>query len=973
MSKRLPLRLSQGGLIDRSKPLNFTFNGRRMTGFSGDTLASALIANDIRVIGRSFKYHRPRGFLGVGVEDPNSMLAVKDAYGYDPAIRAGQVQLVEGLDVRTVTGWPSAQFDVGAALQLISPILIAGFYYKTMMWPNWSWFEGAVKKTTGFGQPSDVEDTRHYEHNYENCDVLIIGGGAAGLSAAKALIGSNLRVVIVDDQPKLGASLLWEEGTIDGQSALIWASETIEALAAEGTLILSSTIASGAYEENIFTLLQSEHDDLGVKGERLWKLHAKNVVMATGAIDRPIIFQNNDRPGVMLSSAVRRYINEFGLAPGKRIAVHTTNDSGYLTAIAAQRAGLIVPVLIDSRPKEDAVHAELAVGLGIPCIFKGEISDTKGYKSLRRISVTSAEGLTHYDCDILAISGGWTPIIHLAAHRGFKPQYDAEKSMFLCPEAPEGWKIVGGASGALSLNETLLSGHAAGENILATGRQAPVGICEIDYGHVSPLWQSKTGKESNKWVDLQNDVKVSDIALASRENYTSVEHLKRYTTLGMGTDQGRTSNVNGLAILASMTGVEISDVGTTTFRPPYCATRMSAIADKRQGDLYRPRRRMPAHDFHVTEGAEFEDFGWERPDWYRHNSTDRESAVTVEMQSVRELVGIFDASPLGKIEIAGPDAREFLNNFYVSNLMTLKHGRIRYSVMLKDDGVIFDDGVVTCIDDFLFIVSPTSGNAEAVADWFQRWHQTEWPHMEVAIAPVTSNWASIAIAGPKARDLLQALEPSFDISHDALPHMGFCEGFIAGVTVRVARVSFTGELQYELSVPSRYAASLLNNALKLGIGMGARLVGMESWLRLRLEKGYIHLGADTNGRTTPLDIGMANIVAEKEADFIGKRSLTLPFALSDECEKLVGLRSENTPLPIGGRVLVDKEKPPCTSVGYVTSACTSPSAGNIGMALIKNGDQRLGETVRIYDNGQVISATICTPTFIDEKNERLYK
>ena len=965
-------RLAQGGKIDRSRKLSFVFNGRRMHGHPGDTLASALLSNGVRVIGRSLKYHRPRGFFGAGLEDPNSMLAVRDAYGYDPAIRAGQVRLVEGLEIKTVTGWPSAQFDLGAVAQLPAPILIAGFYYKTFMWPNWSWFEGAIQRSTGYGRPSSRPDTRRYAHRHDTCDILIIGAGPAGLTAAQGLIGSGLRVVLVDDNPQPGGSLLWEEGTIDSQSALDWTANTVTTLEAEGILILTSTTVSGAYDGNFFTMVESLHDDFGAVGERLWKLRANKVVLATGSTDRPVMFQNNDRPGVMLSSAVRRFIAEFGAAPGEKLAVFTTNDSGYLTAITARRAGIDVPVLIDSRSRKESPHAALAESHGIPCVFDAEVTDATGYKGLKRVSVASSSGKKQYKCDALAVAGGWTPLIHLAAHRGAKTVYDADRNMFLCPEAPENWHIIGGAAGCLSLAESITSAHNTGDVIFPSGRPSPIASCEIDYGPVSELWQTKAGKPNKKWVDLQNDVKVSDVSTSAMENYVSVEHLKRYTTLGMGTDQGRTSNINGLAILAQVTGRQISDVGTTTFRPPYTATRMNTIASKRQGDLYRPRRQMPGHQVHVTAGAVFDDFGWERPDWYKTNGRDRESAVSNGMVAVRDAVGVFDGSPLGKIEIAGPDAREFLNRIYVSNLMTLKAGRVRYSVMLKEDGVIFDDGVIACVDDNLFLAGPTSGNAAVVAAWFERWRQTEWPTMKVAIAPVTANWATIALAGPKARELLRLLEPDFDISDDSFPHMSFREGLVAGVSARVARVSFTGELQYEISVPARYAAALLETALRLGADKGTCLIGMEAWLRLRLEKGYIHLGSDTNGRTTPLDIGMAAIVARKEADFIGKRSLSLPFAISEECEQLVGLRSALTPLRIGGRILTPGiERPPCPSIGYVTSACISPSAGNIGMALIERGAERMGETVRIYDDGQIIEAEICSPVFLDPNHEWL--
>ena len=452
------------------------------------------------------------------------------------------------------------------------------------------------------------------------------------------------------------------------------------------------------------------------------------------------------------------------------------------------------------------------------------------------------------------------------------------------------------------LQDVLAQGHAADQAIATSNKDVPVAVVALGMGQVAPLWQAGTGKPNKMFVDLQNDVKASDVTQAASENYVSVEHLKRYTTLGMGTDQGRTSNINGLAILATATGREMNQVGTTTFRPPYTATRMGAIAHHRVGDGYVPRRLMPAHAHHVHHGAEFEDFGWQRPDWYSSNHTDREAAVMIEMKAVREAVGVFDASPLGKIEVAGPDARDFINKFYVSNLATLKPGRIRYSVMCHDDGIIFDDGVVVCINDNLFLTGPTSGNAETVAAWFVRWRQTEWPGMRVAIAPVTSNWAAIALAGPKARDLLARLDPDFDISAEAFAHMQYQEGTLAGVPARVARVSFTGELQYEISVPARYGESLMTTAMQEGADSGATCIGMEAWLRLRLEKGYLHLGADTNGRTTPLDIGMGGVVAKKQADFIGKRAMALPYNASDSREELVGLKPVDAPIKIGGRI-----------------------------------------------------------------------
>lgn len=983
-------RLPRGGLIDRSRAVSFTFNGRTLQGYAGDTLASALIANGVNVIGRSFKYHRPRGFYGAGTEDPNSMLAVRDAYAYEPALRAGQVRLSDGLEAHTVRGWPSASFDLVAGVQLAARAMSAGFYYKTFKWPNWSWFEPLIRRSTGFGRPSGSQDTRRAHHRHASCDVLVIGGGPAGLSAARTLRGRGLSVILVDDQPQLGGSLNWESTSVEGQPGAEWARASATALAADSNVtVLTSTTATAAYEGNHFTLLQSSLNERGVGTECLWKVSTRHVVLATGMIDRPLLFSGNDRPGIMLSSSVRRLIGEFGVAPARRLAIYTNNDSGYLTALAAHRAGIEVAAIVDTRPAASATHAQEAQRASIPCLFDAEVVGTSGYKRLATVTVQGRnEGRRDIACTGLAVAGGFTPLIHLASHRGAKPIYDSARSAFVIGKPPHNWALAGGVAGTFDLAQALVEGQQAAAAIAeregisidptpapsakASSVEAP-SVEALSGGNVVPLWRPAHGDTSTMWVDFQNDVKASDVELAARENYVSVEHLKRYTTLGMGTDQGRTSNINGLALLAAATGRELGEVGTTTFRPPYTAIRMATIASERRGDLYRPRRLLPAHRVHEKLDAVFEDFGWERPDWYRSNGSNREGAVSVEMAAVRTHVGVFDGSSLGKIEIRGPDAAAFLKYFYVSNMATLKPGRIRYSVMLKDDGVIFDDGVVSCLGEHYYLASPTSGNAEAVAAWFERWRQTEWPGLKVSISTVTSHWASIAIAGPKARELLARLEPTFDISNEAFPHMQIREGQVGGVEARVARISFTGELQYEISVPARYASSLLSALLEARGDLHPKVVGLEAWLRLRLEKGYLHVGSETNGRTTPLDIGMAALVAKRTDDFIGKRSLTLPFATSIEREQLVGLMAVEGALEVGGRVLIKQDaRPPCPTEGYVTSACVSPSLGkSIGLALLERGHSRSGETVSIYCRGRIVRARIVDPTFYDPTNARL--
>lgn len=975
-------RLPSGGLVDRTRRLAFSFDGRTLYGHRGDTLAAALLANGVRIVGRSFKYHRPRGLYAAGHEDPNAMLAVRDAYGFDPAIRAGQVRLADGMDVRSTRGWPTARFDLGAGAQLAAGLLGAGFYYKTFMWPGWMLFEPFVRRVTGIGRAVPrATDTRQVEHRHATCDVLIVGAGPAGLLAARHLSQAGLRMVIADDGSRPGGSLLWEEAELDGIEGVTWSGMVEDRLAASPNVtLLTAALVTGAYEGNVFTLVQSLTDDGGVYGERHWTLRARHVVLATGAVERPPVFAGNDRPGIMLGSFARRLVKEFGVAPPAPLAIYTNNDSGYLTALAAHRAGVEVTAVIDNRPATAAVHAGAIGDLGIACLSDSVITGTRGYRGLSAVIVTAQSGgrRTTVRCAALAVSGGWTPLVHLAAQRGSKVVFDPVRNLQSCAEPPENWWIVGGAAGCLDLSETLAQAARASAAIAlvhghsATQTETPR-VELLSYGSMADFRLPPTAKPKKTWIDFQNDVTVSDIALAVREGYVSVEHLKRYTTLGMGTDQGRTSNANGIALLAELTGRDTAAVGTTTFRPPFVGVRMATLAGPRRGDLHRPRRYLPAHESHAERQAVFEDFGWERPDWYRSNSEYREEAVAREMAAIRTTAGVFDSSPLGKIEVAGPDAAEFISRFYVSNMATLKVGRLRYSVMLRDDGVIFDDGVVARLDEYCFLASPTSANADKVAAWFERWHQTEWPSLDVAILPVTANWAAYAVGGPAARQLLERLQPSFDVSPDAFPHMHFREGVVAGITARVASVSFTGERQYEITVPARQGRALFDTLLDKGKDLQVRPVGMEAWLRLRIEKGYLHIGAETNGRTTALDVGIGEIVAKRTGDFIGKRALTLPFATSKEREQLIGVTALDGTLEPGGRILAPGHVSiPCQTEGYVTSACFSPGLGkSIGLALLERGFDRLDEVVSVYQSGRIVRCRICKPVFYDPDNERL--
>lgn len=974
-------RLVTGGrLIDRSKPLMFRFNGRELSGYYGDTLATALAANDVRVVARSLKYHRPRGLFGTSVEDPTSMLAVRDAHGGDPAVRAGEVQLVNGLEATTLRGWPSEHFDVGSVAQLAAPLLAAGFYYKTFMWPSWKLFEPAIRASAGFGRPTPLDSRRILLQQHDTCDVLIIGAGPAGLAAAIPLANSGLRVVVAEQEPAAGGSLRWEDGNVDGLEGVRWANHAVERLCGKAAVVLTNTVVAGAYPGNLFTLVQTFRDERGVTGQCLWKLRANYVVVATGSIDRPLVFQANDRPGTMLATAVRRLVAGYAVAPCARLVLYTNNDEAYATAFAAHRSGLDVPLIVDTRPRPRPMArcANVAHDLGIECWFDSEITDTRGYKGITQVTVTRRDGRRlRQDCSGLAVSGGYSPQVHLLAQAGAQVSFDACRGMYLCKQPPDNWHIVGSAAGIMALDAAIRSGKAAavavlGGNTGGSSMHVKPDTCVPAVSPAQPEWIASRGKRSKMWVDLQNDVKVSDIDLAVREGYASIEHLKRYTTLGMGTDQGRTSNANGAAVLAQLTGKPVQAVGRTTFRPPYTPIRMDAITGYRRGNLYRPRRITPMHDANERLGAVFSEFGWMRPDWYETNGTTRENAVREESLGIREAVGLFDASPLGKFEVVGPDAAKFVNRFYISNLDTLKPGHARYSVMLRDNGTILDDGVVTCIDPCHYLVGTTSGNARTVGLWLERWHQIQWPHMRVAIVPVTSGWATVAIAGPRARAVLKRCEPTFDVSADQFKHMQFREGMVAGIPARITRVSYTGELQYEISVPARFGESLFDEIFSKGKEFGIRPVGMEAWLRLRLEKGYVHLGQDTNSRTIPDDIGMGKIAWAKTVDFIGKRSLVLSEHLKDDREQLVGLHSKQT-LEAGARILrPGAGKPPCATEGYVTSACFSAALGiPIAMGLVGNGRQLYGETVRVYSSGKIVDATIGTPVFYDADNDRL--
>jgi len=977
-------RLPVGGLIDRRRSISFTFDGRPMTGFAGDTAASALLAAGVRIVGRSFKAHRPRGVFAAGVEEPNAVISVLQETSFEPMMRATQVVLREGMAFRSLNAWPSAKHDAAAIFGLAAPLMVSGFYYKTFLWPSWKFYEGFIRRAAGIGRLRPAPDRIHYEHVHESTDILVIGGGPAGLVAAQGLVESGLSVTLAEDQPQLGGSLLWDSARIDGIASADWAAACERRLRRAGNIrVLSSSTVCGAYEGNLFVISERAINARGVPVHRIRKLQAKHVILAPGAVERPIPFQNNDRPGVMLASALRRYVNQYAVAPGRRAVIFTNNDSAYWAACDLVERGINVAALIDCRPAAGVAARRAVESRGIAARFDSQILDVRGRRGVTGVTVGNNESRARESlaCDLLGVSGGWTPLVHLASHRGPRPVYDPGLAAFVMRELPSGWVQAGSVAATGSIAEAMSQGAAAARALIQVNARSAVISAEMpavdEPANVAPgpFWREVAGDPGRMWIDFQSDVTARDVALAARENYASVEHLKRYTTTGMAIDQGRTSNVNALSILARETNRDVGEVGVTTFRPPFVGLKMNAVAGIGRGPLHAPMRRTPLHDEHLGLSADMVDFGpWRRPDHYGKNGPDRERSVAVEMAAVREGVGLFDASPLGKIEVAGLDAAVFLDRFYISNLLTLKPGDIRYSLMLREDGVVFDDGVIACLSPTHFLASPTSAHADQVAALFERWRQTEWPKLRVAVASVSSNWATLAIAGPRARDLLSRLQPSMPIDPQSFRHMNFRPGSILGVSCRIARVSFTGELQFEISVRSRFAAALWRHLLNAGEDLGIRAVGMEAWLRLRLEKGFIHIGTDTDGRSTPDDIGFGAIAARKTADFLGKRSLSLSYMAGSDRERLVGLRTaKGVKLEVGGRIFAPGHtKPPAPTDGRVTSACFSPSAGGwIGLALLTNGRGSIGSKVTIYQMGRQIQATVVAPPFYDPSGIRM--
>lgn len=969
-------RLAQGGRIDRSRPLTFQFEGRKLTGYAGDTVASALLANGISVVGRSFKYHRPRGLLAAGIEEPNGLMQVGEGDRSTPNTRATEIDLMEGLVIRPINCWPSARLDAGAINNLFARFIPAGFYYKTFMWPDWHLFEPTIRKAAGMGRASAERDPDRYEHQYAHCDLLVIGSGPAGLAAALAAARRRARVILVEQDTELGGSLLWQSARIGGASGREWCDAVQAELRAAGdVVIMPRTTAIGYFDHNCVSLVQRVTDHVGATGytrtlrHRLWTVRAKHVVLATGALERPIVFPGNDRPGVMLASAVQQYLARWAVLPGQSTAIFANNNSAYAVAHALLDQGAHVACFIDSRRTPSAQLVQTLHIRGVEVLTGGQVVGTRGAHGLRGINVRVASGrLRRFECDLLAVSGGWNPTVHLFSQSGGKLAWDDAIAAFRPDVSVQAEVSAGAAAGQFDLAAAVASGWSAGGG---TDESQPLVAEATSSWTIEPLW--RVDAKGKAFVDFQNDVSVADIALAKREAFVSVEHLKRYTTLGMAPDQGKTSNVNALAIMAELTGQSIPQTGTTRFRFPYTPVSLGALAGQARGELFRPFRRLPTHELQVAAGATFEEYGgWLRPAHYRRAGETAFDAEQREAKTVRTAAGLFEGSPLGKIEVTGSDAAEFLDRIYANTMSTLKVGRARYGLMLNELGVVIDDGVTLRMAKDRFLVGTTGGGAERIAAWLEEWLQCEWRNLKVVIAPVSNAWAVLTLSGPNARDVLESTGVDRSVGAAEFQHMTFHENIVAGIPARIVRASFTGEVTFEINIPRDRANELWEKLMKAGQPYGLSPVGIDAWMLLRTEKGFLHVGADTDGTTSPSDIGWGSVL-KRSNDFIGRRSLTRPDNLRSDRLQFVGLEAVDAgdSLTIGTHLRGASTKQ--GSEGYITSAGFSSALGSwVALGMVRRGRERYGEELIVVAGDRVGKRVrVVKPGAYDPKGERL--
>ncbi|MDH1442384.1 sarcosine oxidase subunit alpha [Pseudomonas sp. GD03721] len=999
-------RLAKGGRIDRSQPLSFTFNGQTYQGYAGDSLAAALLANGVDIVGRSFKYSRPRGIVAAGAEEPNAVLQIGSTEAAQiPNVRATQQALYSGLVANSTNGWPSVNTDLMGILGKVGGgMMPPGFYYKTFMYPQnlWMTYEKYIRKAAGLGRSPTEVDPDIYDQLNQHCDVLIVGAGPAGLAAALAAGRSGARVILADEQEEFGGSLLDTRETLDGKPAADWVAQAIAELQAmpEVTLLPRATV-NGYHDHNFLTIHQRLTDHLGETApmgqarQRMHRVRAKRVVLASGAHERPLVYANNDVPGNMLAGAVSTYVRRYGVAPGQELVLSTNNDYAYRVVLDWLDAGRQVVAVADARSNPRGSWVEEARARGVRILTGSAVVEARGSKRVTGARICAIDAKAHkvtspgevLDCDLIVSSGGYSPVVHLASHLGGRPEW-REDILGFVPGPGNGIQQridAGAVNGVFALGDVLANGFEAGAKAAAeAGYKAVSGsLPQAEARQEEPMLalfqvphDKSTARAPKQFVDLQNDVTAAGIELATREGFESVEHVKRYTALGFGTDQGKLGNINGLAIAARSMGISIVQMGTTMFRPNYTPVTFGAVAGRHCGELFDAKRYTAMQAWHVKNGAEFEDVGqWKRPWYFPKNGEDLHAAVARECLAVRNSVGILDASTLGKIDIQGPDAREFLNRVYTNAWTKLDVGKARYGLMCKEDGMVFDDGVTACLADNHFVMTTTTGGAARVMEWLEIYHQTEWPELKVYFTSVTDHWATMTLSGPNSRKLL-AKVTDIDLDKDAFPFMSWKEGLVGGVPARVFRISFTGELSYEVNVQADYALGVWEQIIEAGKEFDLTPYGTETMHVLRAEKGFIIVGQDTDASVTPDDLNMGWCVGRtKPFSWIGKRGMNRADCLREDRKQLVGLKpvNPNQVLPEGAQLVFDpKQSIPMQMVGHVTSSYMSAAMGySFAMAVVKGGLKRMGERVFApLADGSVIEAEICSSVFYDPKGDR---
>ena len=991
-------RLDNIGYINRDKKISFTFNGKKYFGYEGDTLASALLANGIHLVGRSFKYHRPRGFFGAGVDEPNAKVQLYKGAKTEPNANATEVELVEGLIVKSQNCWPSVSFDFGAINNLFQKFFPAGFYYKTFMWPKSFWYkvyEPIIRKAAGLGVAPLEPDPDRYEHKYEYCDVLIAGSGPSGLASALAAAKNGARVILAEDKSRFGGSLLVDEVTIGNKKGKEWADEAISQLKSMPNVIVKNrSQVFGYYDHNMMVMFEKTRDHIEnpnkfTPRQKLWYIRAKEIVISTGSLERPLIFGNNDRPGILLSSAAKEYLKVYGVLVGRKPIIFTNNDSAYDTAIEFKKNG-INPLVVDTRTNSDSSVISEAKNLNIDIKFSHGIANTKGHLKVNSATIgkfnsdkSSYENLEEVSCDCICVSGNWTPTVHLSSQSGNKLKFNETIDAFIPSQSRQKESTIGSANGSFTLKQALedgfnkgfeLSNKITNKNSKST---APTSN-ERSYGEHDKFWCMPLPKNKHykRFVDFQNDVAVSDIELAVREGFRSIEHVKRYTTLGMATDQGKTSNLNGLQLVSNIEGKIVPEVGHTTFRPPYTAVTIGTIVGREVGKHYRPTRKSPMHEWHEKNNAVFVDAGlWLRPRYYKQDNESLEEAAKREANNVRKNVGVCDVTSLGKIDIKGPDTAEFLNRIYTNAWMKLPVGKARYGVMLREDGIVFDDGTTTRISENHFHMTTTTAQAVNVLAHLEYYLQVVWPELNVNVLSTTEQWAGAALAGPNSRELLSKLFPETNILNEALPFMGYKESDLFDVPARIFRISFSGELAYEINVESNYGTFMWEKIIEFGQEMNIEPYGTEALSTLRIEMGHV-AGSELDGRTIPYDVSLEGMLSKKK-DFIGKRSLTREAFLNPKREKVVGVvpLDKKTTIPEGSHLVKDgNASSPNPKLGHVSASCWSVEYNNpFSLAIIQDGKNRIGEKLYAVSplNNKNIAVEIVSSHYVDPKGERV--